>query len=204
MYILPSNQSPYQINLPLETIDLINQPTLYTDVKTEDETIYSNKPTSILDQLKIKGGSLKSKKSIKKIKEIDLYKKDDLEKIAKKNNISLKTKDGKIKTKEQLFNSLKRKDLLKKKHKGGNNDNYLNNSLSFDNSSIQIITKNFILISISDKDLIIYKRNQSIEIPTNNKDFNINKLLNMIKDEEAKKEFEDYLKKTNNYKNSII
>lgn len=48
----------------------------------------------------------------KKVKQIDTYKKVDLEKIAKKNEVSLKTRDGKIKTKEQLFDSLKRKKLI--------------------------------------------------------------------------------------------
>jgi hypothetical protein len=45
----------------------------------------------------------------KKVKEIDTYKKDKLVKIAKKHDVSLKARDGKVKTKEQLFNSLKRK-----------------------------------------------------------------------------------------------
>ena len=53
------------------------------------------------------------KKSVdKKVKQIDTYKKVDLEKIAKKNEISLKTRDGKIKTKQQLFDSLKRKKII--------------------------------------------------------------------------------------------
>ena len=38
--------------------------------------------------------------------------KKDLIKIAKKNNVNLKTRDGKMKTKEQLFKSLKRKKLI--------------------------------------------------------------------------------------------
>jgi hypothetical protein len=41
-----------------------------------------------------------------------MYKKEALEKIAKKHDVCLKTKDGKIKTKEQLFKSLKRKNLV--------------------------------------------------------------------------------------------
>ena len=55
----------------------------------------------------------KSKKdSQKKVKEIDTYKKDKLVKIAKKHEVSLKARDGKLKTKEQLFNSLKRKKII--------------------------------------------------------------------------------------------
>ena len=38
--------------------------------------------------------------------------KKDLIKIAKKNNVNLKTRDGKMKTKEQLLKSLKRKKLI--------------------------------------------------------------------------------------------
>lgn len=53
----------------------------------------------------------KNKKEKSK-KLIDAYKKNDLTNIAKMNNISLKTKDNKAKTKLQLFNSLKRKKLI--------------------------------------------------------------------------------------------
>ena len=52
------------------------------------------------------------KESKPKVKLIDTFLKTDLEKIAKKHDVSLKTRDGKIKTKEQLFNSLKRKSLI--------------------------------------------------------------------------------------------
>ena len=48
----------------------------------------------------------------KRKKIIDTYKKSDLIKIAKKYEVSLKTRDDKVKTKLQLFNSLKRKGLL--------------------------------------------------------------------------------------------
>ena len=48
----------------------------------------------------------------KRVKEIDTFKKPQLEKIAKKHDISLKGRDGKVKTKEQLFKSLKRKNLV--------------------------------------------------------------------------------------------
>jgi len=49
-------------------------------------------------------------KSVKK--QISLYKRSQLEKLAKKNKISLKKRDGTPKTKLQLFRSLKRKGLL--------------------------------------------------------------------------------------------
>jgi len=85
-------------------------------------------PSSDLKYASLNGG-LKSKKTLKpkkesnpklkkedkpkpKVKLIDTFLKTDLEKIAKKHNVSLKTRDGKIKTKEQLFNSLKRKSLI--------------------------------------------------------------------------------------------
>ena len=54
----------------------------------------------------------KKSKTTKKEKLIDTYKKSDLIKIAKKHEISLKTKDKTPKTKLQLFNSLKRKKLV--------------------------------------------------------------------------------------------
>jgi WD40 repeat protein len=49
---------------------------------------------------------------IKKKKLIDTYKKSELVKISKKHEVSLKTRNDKVKTKLQLFNSLKRKGLL--------------------------------------------------------------------------------------------
>lgn len=48
----------------------------------------------------------------KRVKEIDTFKKPKLERIAKKHEVSLKARDGKVKTKEQLFRSLKRKNLI--------------------------------------------------------------------------------------------
>lgn len=50
------------------------------------------------------------KRKLKKL--IDNYKKSDLIKIAKMNNVYLKMRNDKAKTKLQLFNSLKRKNLL--------------------------------------------------------------------------------------------
>ena len=76
---------------------------------TEQIKHYDEQNTfNILEEESLLYGGVKTKKSKKMI---DNYKKTDLEKIAKKHDISLKTK-GKIKTKEQLFNSLKRKKLI--------------------------------------------------------------------------------------------
>jgi hypothetical protein len=61
---------------------------------------------------KAKPKSKPKKDTQKKVKEIDTYKKDKLVKIAKKHEVSLKARDGKVKTKEQLFNSLKRKKII--------------------------------------------------------------------------------------------
>jgi hypothetical protein len=47
-----------------------------------------------------------------KTKQIDTFLKQDLEKIAKKHDVNLKMSDGKLKTKKQLFDSLKRKKLV--------------------------------------------------------------------------------------------
>jgi hypothetical protein len=61
---------------------------------------------------------MKTKKSTKitkvtrKVKQVNTYTKPKLEKIAKKNKVSLKKRDGSKKTKEELFKSLKRKGLL--------------------------------------------------------------------------------------------
>ena len=61
---------------------------------------------------KTKPKSKPKKDTQKKVKEIDTYKKDKLVKIAKKHDVCLKTRDGKVKTKEQLFNSLKIKKII--------------------------------------------------------------------------------------------
>lgn len=67
-----------------------------------------------IDKLSVQSeeGTMIGGKKNKKVKQIDTYNKKNLEKISKDNNISLKTRDGKLKTKEQLFNSLKRKKLI--------------------------------------------------------------------------------------------
>ena len=56
----------------------------------------------------LQNGSKKPKSN----KLIDTYKKSDLVKIAKMNDVSLKMRNDKVKTKLQLFNSLKRKKLI--------------------------------------------------------------------------------------------
>jgi hypothetical protein len=73
-------------------------------IPTEEEgsNMYSN--------LNLKGGR-KVKKSVPKKKQIDTYTRDKLVKIAKKHGIKLSLK-GVKRTKEQLFNSLKRKKLI--------------------------------------------------------------------------------------------
>jgi len=193
--------SPYQTNLPLETINLINQPILVSDVTTESETKYSDVPTSYVNSLNSKNqiGSGKSKKTIKKVKEIDMYKKDALEKIAKKHDISLKNRDGKIKTKEQLFKSLKRKDLLKKKMKGGeeNNEEDNINNLINDEEVLDVI--------LTDKYNIIEKNNCLIfseikfSIKIDNNSLNLKKIMNSVKDkdEEMYKNIKNYIKYNN-------
>ena len=97
--------------------ELVAQPVLVNNNNMYVNNEHHNFDLSkyIDDEHNIHHGSGKSKKIIKskKVKQIDLFKKDDLIKIAKKNDISLKTRDGKLKTKEQLFNSLKRKELIK-------------------------------------------------------------------------------------------
>ena len=74
----------------------------YIISEEEGSNIYSN--------LKLKIGG-KSKKQTSSKKQIDTYTKDKLVKIAKKHGIKLSLK-GVKRTKEQLFNSLKRKKLI--------------------------------------------------------------------------------------------
>ncbi len=74
----------------------------YVISEEEGSNIYSN--------LKLKIGG-KSKKQSSKKKQIDTYTKDKLVKIAKKHDIKLSLK-GVKRTKQQLFNSLKRKKLI--------------------------------------------------------------------------------------------
>jgi hypothetical protein len=116
-----SNPTPFEDSLLGSTNDLIMQPTVST-------------PSIEMVHEELKGGAKgkKTKKTVtkkdkkekkvkkdkkaptekKRVKEIDTFKKPQLEKIAKKHDVSLKGRDGKVKTKEQLFKSLKRKNLV--------------------------------------------------------------------------------------------
>lgn len=82
-------------------------------------TLYSSKEVNsqnniFIDKLSVQSeeGIMSGGKKNKRVKQIDTYNKKNLEKISRDNNISLKTRDGKVKTKEQLFNSLKRKKII--------------------------------------------------------------------------------------------
>jgi hypothetical protein len=104
MDILNFSSTTFTDNLLGATNSLITQPKITPSFN------------NMIDEQYLSGGgkTKKSKdKSIKPKKEIDTYKKDQLVKIAKKHDVSLKARDGKVKTKEQLFSSLKRKKLLK-------------------------------------------------------------------------------------------
>jgi hypothetical protein len=104
MSLLNFNSTPFTDNLLGATNSLITQPQLAYDNITEESYQHGSGKT--------KQKKTKSKAVPKAKKEIDTYKKDQLVKIAKRHDVSLKARDGKVKTKEQLFNSLKRKKLL--------------------------------------------------------------------------------------------
>ena len=71
-------------------------------VKSTTELINQPQHLSFINQ----EGSGKNKKQINK------YKKESLIKLAKECGINCKTKDGKLRTKEQIFRSLKRKKMI--------------------------------------------------------------------------------------------
>ena len=101
------DSTPFSSSLLDLTNDLITQP---YDTNTPS---YDNNVEIVYDELT--GGSKnkkKQKQKQKKIKKIDTYKKKELEVIAKNNNVNLKSRDGKVKNKTQLYNSLNRKKLL--------------------------------------------------------------------------------------------
>ena len=81
------------LNIPVSNLNLVD---------LTSELIKQPQQISFINQ----EGSGKAKK------EIDRYKKDALIKLAKKYGINHKTKDGNIRTKEQIFRSLKRKNLI--------------------------------------------------------------------------------------------
>ena len=115
------NIESFKDNLLGKANSLISHPDLvtYNDLNIPDEeNLYnilqgSGKPKAkSKDKVKSKDKTKPKDKVKPKVKLIDTFLKKDLEKIAKKNDISLKMRDGKLKTKEQLFSSLKRKKLV--------------------------------------------------------------------------------------------
>ena len=118
-------------NLLSSTNDLMNQPKLlprFLDYLPEEDVGFASllnggkKGKKVSPKKPVKKESKpvkkeskptkKESKPVKKVKLIDTFLKTDLEKIAKKHDVNLKARDGKIKTKEQLFDSLKRKKLV--------------------------------------------------------------------------------------------
>jgi len=114
------------MNLLESTSQLINQPMLlpkFSNLLPSEDLEYASLPNGGKKEISKSKKAPKPKKDSKtkpkkesktkpKVKLIDTFLKTDLEKIAKKHDVSLKARDGKIKTKEQLFNSLKRKKLI--------------------------------------------------------------------------------------------
>jgi hypothetical protein len=107
------NFNPVTSNLLTSTSDLINQPTLLPNFQNLIPEEDVNFATVLAGGKKSKAKAPKKEKKEKKAKkEIDTYLKPQLEKIAKKYDVSLKNRDGSLKTKKQLFDSLKRKKLI--------------------------------------------------------------------------------------------
>ena len=122
-YLPVSDSSPYENSLLGSVSDLITQPNGSTNIPID--LLTSEEQSGGAKGKKTKKTSAKKDKKEKKVKkdkkapsekkrvkEIDTFKKPQLEKIAKKHDVSLKARDGKVKTKEQLFKSLKRKNLV--------------------------------------------------------------------------------------------
>lgn len=99
------SSTAFMSNLLSSTSQLITQPGSNTGGINMSDMPVEEESTSF----ELSGG--KKGKLVKK-KLIDTFKKTDLVKIAKKNDVNLKLRDGSVKTKEQLFNSLKRKKLI--------------------------------------------------------------------------------------------
>ena len=112
-----SDSTPFSNNLLASVSDLITQQNGSTTIQSIDLTNEEQsggakgKKTKKTAPKKVKKDK-KAPSEKKRVKEIDTFKKTQLEKIAKKHDISLKGRDGKVKTKEQLFKSLKRKNLV--------------------------------------------------------------------------------------------
>jgi len=121
MSLTSFNSTPFEQNLLSLTNNLMTQPNIAPDLNikgnsyaTSEEDIFQSGSGKIkkVKQTKPKQKKETKPKKEKKIKEIDTYLKPQLEKIAKKNGVNLKNRDGSVKNKQQLFNSLKRKSLI--------------------------------------------------------------------------------------------
>ena len=106
------NSTPYTDNLLGSMNELIMQPTSsFPSVDVIDQELTGGAKVKKTKKTAPKKDK-KTPSEKKRVKEIDTFKKPQLEKIAKKHDVSLKGRDGKVKTKEQLFKSLKRKNLV--------------------------------------------------------------------------------------------
>jgi hypothetical protein len=122
------NFNPITSNLLTSTSQLINQPALlpnFQNLIPEEDVNFATmltggkeskakapKKEKKKSKAKAPKKEKKEKKESKSKKEIDTYLKPQLVKIAKKYDVALKSRDGTLKTKEQLFASLKRKKLI--------------------------------------------------------------------------------------------
>jgi hypothetical protein len=112
--------SPLSSSLLGLTNEVITQPYDTNTQSYHTNTLYYDSPYYDSEEIvydELIGGSKnkkkqKQKQKQKKTKKIDTYKKKELEVIAKNNNVNLKSRDGKLKNKTQLYNSLNRKKLL--------------------------------------------------------------------------------------------
>jgi hypothetical protein len=103
--------SSNSVSQPALLSDDLSKP--YSDSSSESQT--GGKKVKKVMKKKTASSTDKKKKVMKKKvvkKEIDTFKRVQLERIAKRNKVSLKKRDGTPKTKLQLFKSLKRKKLI--------------------------------------------------------------------------------------------
>ena len=141
MSLLNFNGAPFNDTLIGSTNELISQPNLVTQdgsgkskkrmSKSKKSTSSKKKTTSSKERStssKKKSTSSKKKttsskkktvlkkkvvvKKVSKKRVLDEWTKEKLEKLAKKHGIKLTSKDGKRRTKAQLYRSLKRKSLI--------------------------------------------------------------------------------------------
>ena len=112
------NGTPFEDSLIASTNKLINQPSDQTnEIHFEEQHVLMGGKRKSAPKKKTRATTLKKKTGAttlkkKPVKQIDTYSKPQLVKIAKKHSISLKTREKTVKTKEQLFRSLKTKKLL--------------------------------------------------------------------------------------------